>query len=184
MDYAQATLVKRTDERAVWRFGDERIVIHGGGKERFREVEVARALRRDYARMTEIARAQGIPILLLTYPIDLSDYLVTNEAIRAVSRDFDVEVVRTSQALNHARADGYTRDQLFVMTAGPHPTELLYTYVVESMLPSVVRALGLAPATQPNGESEGTSAESREMGESGPAQPLGGPVVTGSERRR
>ena len=40
-----------------------------------------------------------------------------------------------------ALADGHQSRQLFVIAAGPHPTALLYGYVVESLLPPLEAAL-------------------------------------------
>ena len=52
-------------------------------------------------------------------------------------------VIETRQAMARARADGYSRVDLIDERSGPHPSGVLYGYVVEAMLPEVERVLSV-----------------------------------------
>jgi hypothetical protein len=51
--------------------------------------------------------------------------------------------------MQRAIADGHDPSELIVMAAGPHPTGLLYRYVVEDLMPLVTQSLEAEGATSP-----------------------------------
>ena len=55
--------------------------------------------------------------------------------------EMDFPVVRAGDARARAEADGHGFKELFVIAAGPHPTGVLYGYIVEAMLPRIVEVL-------------------------------------------
>jgi hypothetical protein len=130
-------------DRFTWQYGEERLVMEKGSPEQLSEERVRSGLRSDYTRMILAARQFETPLVFLTYPYDLSIYHIANETVRAVAGEHGVDVIATEPALERAQADGFDADDLIVIAAGPHPREILYRYIVEQMLPEVVRILGL-----------------------------------------
>ena len=114
-----------------------------GSPEQLSEERVRNGLRSDYTRMILAARQFETPLVFVTYPYDLGIYHIANETVRAVAAEHGVDVIATEPALERARSDGFDADDLIVIAAGPHPREILYRYIVEQMLPEVVRLLGL-----------------------------------------
>ncbi|HEB91577.1 MAG TPA: hypothetical protein ENI85_18525 [Deltaproteobacteria bacterium] len=98
----------------------------------------------DYAHMIETARDHGIPIIFVTYPLEiLPNQLQTNQVIRGQAERFGVPVVSSRAAYERAIEEGYSGDDLIVDAVGPHPTEILYRYVVDLLEPLVRRKLAL-----------------------------------------
>jgi hypothetical protein len=113
-------------------------------KRRGRPLDVARRetlLAADMRRMVETSSAYGVPIGFLTYPQvpepPISDLIERN------AHELQVPVVVTELDRERAKADGFRKLQLFVASAGPHPTPTLYRYIVESLTPSVEALVGL-----------------------------------------
>jgi len=102
--------------------------------------QIETSLARDVRRMVDIAHSLDVPILFVTYP-QKGVTLPVSQVIARTAKQLGVPVVVTT--LDHQRAldDGYQGRQLFVIAAGPHPTALLYGYVVESLLPPLEAAL-------------------------------------------
>jgi len=123
-----------------------RVLLNFRLQVRIDEAEAEAGARMDLAYMVEEARASGIPAVLITYPLDHHDY--ANAAIRSVGRDLEVDVIDSVRDLERAKRDGLAFEDLFVVAAGPHPRATLYRYVVESMLPVVLRYLP-PPAADP-----------------------------------
>jgi len=92
----------------------------------------------DLERMVALAHGLDTPILFITYPLDGAAAI--NATLRRVAGQQGVPVIDTRRALARASREGYRRGQLIDERAGPHPTGLLYGYVVEDLLP-VVEAL-------------------------------------------
>ena len=69
--------------------------------------------------------------------------IFVNDVIRTTAERLDVAVVETAQSHSRALAHGYKYRDLFIDAAGPHPSGLLYGYVVEDMVPIVASALNL-----------------------------------------
>jgi hypothetical protein len=93
-------LVAWKGARARWHvdFGgrDEEIVTEHG-----RELpvdEVSRVTLADYQAMMQSARAQKIPMYLITYPLAGGYYAPVNNAVRSVSADFGVPFIDTTKA--------------------------------------------------------------------------------------
>lgn len=103
--------------------------------------EHAAGLALDLRRIIAIARGLGRPVMLVTYPRETQG--TATEAIVSVAEALGVPVVDSRRSLARAEADGHPIQDLIVYAAGPHPTGLLYRYVVRDMLPEVVRALDL-----------------------------------------
>lgn len=125
----------------TWRLGDELIEIRREGPDSVRvsSERAGEGARKDLTRMVETARAYGLPILLVTYPYEQFGWV--NDATRSVARELDVEVLETFADLARARAAGYTRGELIVMAAGPHPRGVLHGYIAESMADRVLALL-------------------------------------------
>jgi lysophospholipase L1-like esterase len=134
--------------RFAWQYGEERLVMEPGEPEQLSEERVRNGLRSDYARMILAARLYETPIIFVTYPYEVGFFHIANDTMRAVAAEHGVEVIVTRPALRRALSDGFAEDDLIVYAAGPHPREILYRYIVEQMLPEVVRLLGLP---QPSG---------------------------------
>jgi hypothetical protein len=118
---------------------------------RLSDEDVEPGIRHDMERMVGLSRSLGVPILFVTYP--LPQMAGPNRAIVTHAARLGVPVLITANDLLRAMRDGHTRADLIVSAAGPHPTALLYRYVVESMVPKVVgalhggRGIDLGPAT-------------------------------------
>ncbi len=102
-------------------------------------------LEQDYRRIASTAAAFETPVVFMTYPIDRStvgraNFETANAAITTVAREFSVPLINTSTDSWRAWRDGYRNKDLIVNAAGPHPTGILYGYIVDSMVP-VVRSL-------------------------------------------
>ena len=132
----QAERLARTPEGgARWRLGDE--VLGTPGAHVYSGERAALGTRKDLPRMIRLARAYGIPVLLVTYPYP--EFHWVNDVVREVAGGLDVELVDTLDDRARAEEDGYGAPDLFVMAAGPHPRRILYGYIAESMLPIVLR---------------------------------------------
>jgi hypothetical protein len=103
---------------------------------------LAPGLARDLARIVETSRALETPVALLAYPMRKQKPL--NLVIERAAFESDVPVVDTIRALERGVARGHAIPALIDTSAGPHPTGLLYGYVVDELLPVVESALGLA----------------------------------------
>jgi lysophospholipase L1-like esterase len=111
------------------------------GKERSSE-KVEQSLSDDIRRMVAIARAMEVPIIFTTYPQRRQE-LPVSEIIERMANELDVPVVVTAHDRQRALDDGLRDLNLFVFSAGPHPSPKLYRYIVESMVPHVETALAL-----------------------------------------
>jgi hypothetical protein len=126
---------------ATWQLGDETIHLESQRDARVPEVRAGRGARIDLAHMVGVAPALDVPILLVTYPYPYPVFAYANDAVRAVAREANVDLVETTADMARASADGHTVDDLFVLAAGPHPRGLLYGYIVDSMAPLVLSLL-------------------------------------------
>jgi hypothetical protein len=99
----------------------------------------APGLARDLERMTELAHGLDTPILFVTYPMRAQQPI--SEVIEATGGRLGVGVIDTAAELRRALADGLTPDALIDREAGPHPSGVLYGYVVRAMVPVVERTL-------------------------------------------
>ena len=93
----------------------------------------------DLERMIALSHGLDTPILFVTYP--LNGAAAINGTIRRVAGQEGVAVIDTRRSLARAAQSGHQRPELIDERAGPHPTRLLYGYVVEDMLPAVEAAL-------------------------------------------
>jgi len=93
----------------------------------------------DLERMVETARALSTPILFVSYPLHPDNSL--NRTIRETGQRLRVPVLVTSLDRDRATQSGHGVEELIDTRQGPHPTALLYRYVVESMVPIVEEAL-------------------------------------------
>ena len=149
--HARAELLRMEQGRFSWQYGEERLVMKQGRPEQLSEERVRNGLRSDYARMILAARLYQTPLVFVTYPYELGIFQIANDTIRAVAAEHGVDVIVTESALERARSDGFANDDLIVDAAGPHPREILYRYIVEQMLPEVVRLLGLPQPSEARG---------------------------------
>jgi hypothetical protein len=88
-------------------------------------------LERDLVAMGELARRHDLPIVFISYPLR-SQRAISRSIERAAGR-LGAPLVDAALDLERARADGHGRDALIDRRAGPHPSKLLYGYVVESL---------------------------------------------------
>lgn len=103
--------------------------------------ELAPGLARDLARIVETARALDTPVVLLTYPMRKQRPL--NRVIERAAFDADVPVIDAVRDFERAVSEGHSISSLIDRSAGPHPTALLYAYIVDSLVPVVEDAIGL-----------------------------------------
>lgn len=106
------------------------------------EAEVGRlapGLARDLHRVAATARAQGVPLAFISYPMRKQKPL--NRIIERTGFEAQVPVVDSNRDMERAVAQGHSIPALIDTSAGPHPTAILYGYVVESLLPIVEAAL-------------------------------------------
>lgn len=96
-------------------------------------------LERDLVAMGEVARRYGLPIVYVAYPL-ASQRAISRSIERAAGR-VGAPAIDTQESFARARADGYGVEALVDERAGPHPSKVLYRYVVESMLPVVEASL-------------------------------------------
>ncbi len=105
----------------------------------------------DLDRMVELSHGLETPILLVAYP--LADAGEINRTILAAGGRLGVGVIETVESLRRSVRAGHKRPELIDERAGPHPSRLLYAYVVEDMVPAVEAALaawhGFAMANSP-----------------------------------
>ncbi len=106
---------------------------------RLSDVALGPGLTFDMDRMVRTAEALSTPILFVTYPKQTQRG--ASEAIARTGQQLGVAVVDTRESLQLALAEGRKMGELIVYAAGPHPTGLLYTYVVSAMLPRIVEGL-------------------------------------------
>jgi len=95
----------------------------------------APGLVRDLERMVDLTRTLDVPILFVTYPMHAQRSI--SEIIETAGARLDVGVVDSAAAMRRALSDGHLLDALIDQRAGPHPSHLLYGYVVDAMLPLV-----------------------------------------------
>ncbi len=93
----------------------------------------------DLERMIDLAHSLDTPIVFVTYPLDGAAAI--NRTIRKAAGQGGVAVIDTRRSLVRGVEAGHRRPELIDERAGPHPTRLLYGYVVEDMLPEVEAAL-------------------------------------------
>jgi len=105
----------------------------------------------DLERMVKLAHGLGTPILLVTYPMDGAAEI--NQTIFAAGGRLGVGVIDTPKSLRRSLRAGHQRPELIDERAGPHPSRLLYAYVVEDMVPEVEASLeawyGIPKAPRP-----------------------------------
>ncbi len=99
----------------------------------------ARGLDHDIGRMVSMTRAIDTPILFVSYPLKSQRHV--NRIIRQAAGRRSVPVISSRLDLLRALEDGRSRGELIDFRAGPHPSRLLYAYVVDSMVPEVIAAL-------------------------------------------
>ncbi len=120
-------------------------------------VDPAPGLLRDLTRMASIAYSLETPILFVAYPF--SGQQGISRIIMEAGARAGVDVVETAPAMAQARLDGFGRSDLIDERSGPHPSGILYRYVVEAMLPQVEQILSIwhglpEPSPLLNGPSE------------------------------
>ena len=89
-------------------------------------------LERDLVTMAELAREADLPIVFLGYPLT-SQREITASIERAAGRS-GAPFVSTADAFLRARRDGHAITDLVDERAGPHPSKLLYGYVVDALM--------------------------------------------------
>lgn len=128
-------------EEQYWMFGNERLEF---GQAPERDANTGRwqqGLRLDLTDIAQAARSYGIPLAFLTYPIHLNEFAETNEVIKSIGVEENVPVILSPEALERAKQDKHTEDDLIVIAAGPHPKAILYGYIVDEMMPVVSELL-------------------------------------------
>ncbi len=109
-------------------------------------------LARDLVAMGELARSHDLPIMLVSYP--LANQRRISQAIAHAAGRLGVPVIVTQEDLHRARRDGHEMTALVDERAGPHPSKLLYGYVVESMVPVIEAVLAAWYETPDSGQPE------------------------------
>jgi lysophospholipase L1-like esterase len=107
------------------------------------EDQIKKIIEHDMESIINTARGLDTPVIWYTYP-ELDDWHNSVVAyIKDKAQRMGVPVVESEKSRTRAMADGYVYDDLFVSAAGPHPTRILYGYIVEDMLPVVAAQLKL-----------------------------------------
>lgn len=99
-----------------------------------REVEMAARLDRDLAAVAGYARLAGVPMVLVTYPLEVSWFHVVNRVARRIAGTHDLALVETAVAL--ARVPEDERD----WTGVAHPGPTIYREIAEEIAPVVAAA--------------------------------------------
>ncbi|MEO6027295.1 MAG: GDSL-type esterase/lipase family protein [Candidatus Binatia bacterium] len=86
----------------------------------------SRAIR-DYAAMADYARAAGLSLVFVTYPIELGVFKVANEAMRTVAANTGATLVNSSASLARVPKDR----QMFIWAA--HPTGPIYREIARDV---------------------------------------------------
>ncbi len=102
--------------------------------------ELAPGLTRDLTRIVETVRSLDTPVVFLTYPMRKQRPL--NRVIERAGFEAGVPVLDAVRDFERAVAEGHAIRSLIDLSAGPHPTALLYGYVVESLVPEIEKTLG------------------------------------------
>jgi hypothetical protein len=97
------------------------------------------SLARDLKVMARTAQSMERPIIFVTYP--LRGQRGISGVIESIGGQFGVEVVNSARAYRRAIRDGYARVDLIDERAGPHPSAILYGYVVDSLVSKVTGSL-------------------------------------------
>jgi lysophospholipase L1-like esterase len=92
------------------------------------EPEMEERAARDYRRMVEDARAAGVPIAFVTYPVELDAFRFANRAIRRVAAEYGVPVVESGRSVR--RVPEGQREMLW---AG-HPNGPMYAEIARDVL--------------------------------------------------
>ncbi|MFP6605229.1 MAG: GDSL-type esterase/lipase family protein [Myxococcota bacterium] len=108
--------------------------------------ELAPGLTRDLARIVETTRSLDAPVVFLTYPMRKQRPL--NRVIEAAGFEAGVPVLDAVRDFERAVADGHAIRSLIDLSAGPHPTALLYGYLLESLVPVIEDTLALSKPTR------------------------------------
>jgi hypothetical protein len=134
-----------------WRLGDEVVEIPTSPREAGAPTENAIQTQRqiDYSRIISLTKAYTVPLIFLTYPLEILDnQRATNVAIRNEAERNGISVVASSDAFHRAVQAGHESRELIVDAVGPHPTRVLYQYLVDQLAPMVDRVL---PESSPGG---------------------------------
>ncbi len=105
--------------------------------------QIKETLEHDMKLVVDTARTLGIPVMWYKYPALGARPELVSDIIEANAEKLGVPVIDAAKAMSRALADGYKPTELFVNAAGPHPTGILYGYIVEDMLPLVATQLKL-----------------------------------------
>lgn len=87
----------------------------------------------DYAAMVEYARAADLPIIFVTYPLDLAGFAVANKAVRRVAQRYGTPTVESPNALQRVPKE----KQIWGWAA--HPTGPIYEEIARAAADEIVR---------------------------------------------
>ena len=99
-------------------------------------------LEADLIAIAELARERNVRISWMTYPVMADHLRAVNETIQQVGKSLQVFTVDGSFNVMVARKQGHVDSELMVDAAGPHPTGLLYSYFVDSLMAHMAIYLG------------------------------------------
>jgi hypothetical protein len=102
---------------------------------------LAPGLESDLSRIATTSLGLETPVAFVSYP--MRKHKPLNRVIERAAFDADVPLVDTNRDLERAVAQGHRIPVLIDTSAGPHPTGLLYGYVVESLVPVVESVLAI-----------------------------------------
>jgi lysophospholipase L1-like esterase len=95
---------------------------------------VQERLERDLAAVAEYARTSGIPLILVTYPIEASWYYVVNRVKRRIAERYDLALVDTVVPVQRIPED--EQDWIWVAHPGPR----IYQVIAAEIAPVVAAA--------------------------------------------
>ena len=139
--YSPGVKVGQDGRDTRWSLGDDVVVNRWREGLPFEDERVRRGRELGFSRMVNISRGYSVPIVFITYPLESPNHRPTNDAIRRTGERFDVPVIDTGQLLSSVDREDLPDEKLFVEAFGPHPSGLLYGFVVRSLVPVVMPLL-------------------------------------------
>lgn len=109
-------------------------------EDRLPDDQLAHSVEVDMERIVTLAKGYGVPVIWYNYPWP-RHFPAVLKTIDATGARLGIPVVRTELDYERALADGYTLPQLADMSAGLHPSKVLFGYIVQSMVPVILETL-------------------------------------------
>lgn len=130
-DDARPALLSHREGHSRWQVGGQLVETRRGSPA---TAAWQARLRADLSSLVALGRSAGFRLGLFTYPVLSPALEPVNAIIDEVAQASGVLTVSGPFNLIHARADGHRDPELIVDAAGPHPTGILYSYIVDALM--------------------------------------------------